>query len=81
MVTKNPSKSISPPVKKVAAKKTKPDPVQTYGMPQEVSDWIERANSIINSLRNQVATLKQENSDLKSYRKFAEHRILKSEQE
>jgi len=79
MATKNPSKSIaSLPAKKT---KLKPDPVQTYGMPQEVSDWIERANSIINSLRNQVETLKQENSDLKSYRKFAEHRILKSEQE
>jgi hypothetical protein len=79
METKKPSKPIAPlPAKKT---KLKPDPVQTYGMPQEVSDWIERANSIINSLRNQVAELKQENADLKSYRKFAEKRILRSEQE
>lgn len=52
-----------------------------FRMPTEVSEWIERANSTIQYLRTQVAELKKENVDLKAYRKFAEHRILRSEAE
>ena len=78
--------------KSKAAKKAKPKPTKPaakpkqsmetlYTMPTEVSEWIERANSTIQHLRTQVATLKEENINLKAYRKFAEHRILRSEAE
>jgi polyhydroxyalkanoate synthesis regulator phasin len=62
----------------VAPKKTK-EPL--YSMPQKVSDWIERAESRMHRLQGEVDRLKQENSDLKSYKKWAEHRILRSELE
>ena len=45
-------------------------------MPQEVSDWIERAGSIMKNQRGQIDELKKENSELKSYRAWAEKRIL-----
>jgi hypothetical protein len=50
-------------------------------MPQEVKDWIERAQSIMNHQRGEIERLKEENKALKAYRKFAEHRILRSEAE
>ena len=53
----------------------------TYSMPMEVKDWIDRANSTINHLRGQVERLTAENNELKSYRKWAEQRILRSEAE
>ena len=61
-----------------APKKTK-EPL--YSMPQEVSDWVERAQSIMQRLQGEVDRLKQENTELKSYKKWAEHRILRSELE
>ena len=70
--------------KKTPAKKaTKPAKAQepTYLMPEEVKDWIERANSTIQHLRGQVERLKTENTELKAYRKFAETRILRSDHE
>lgn len=48
----------------------------TFSMPQEVKDWIERANATIQHLRGKVAQLEEENKNLKSYRKFAEQKIL-----
>jgi len=45
-------------------------------MPQEVSDWIERASSIMKNQKGQIDELKAENKDLKSYRAWAEKRIL-----
>lgn len=54
---------------------------QTFAMPQEVKDWIDRAQSIMNHQRNQIETLTQENKRLKEWRKWAEHRILRSDHE
>ena len=68
------------PIKKAAAKK-EPTAEKTYAMPQEVRDWIERADSRIKYLQGQIDRLKAENEDLKSYRRFAEQRILRSEHE
>lgn len=59
----------------------KKKPEQLFSMPQEVSDWVERAGSIMKHLQGEVDRLKQENSELKSYKKWAEHRILRSELE
>lgn len=53
----------------------------TYTMPREVSDWIERASSTMNHLKGEVARLKAENVELKAYKKWAEHRILRSDHE
>ena len=65
--------------KKVVAKKTKSPAVPkepTFAMPKEVKDWIERASSIMKHQRGQIDELKKENSELKSYRAWAEKRIL-----
>lgn len=59
----------------------KKKPEQLFSMPQEVSDWVERAQSIMNHQRGEIERLKDENEKLKAYQKFAEHRILKSELE
>jgi len=69
------------PTKKVAAKKAPETAEKTYSMPMEVHDWIERANSIINHQKGEIERLKAEIKDLKSYKKWAEHRILRSDQE
>jgi hypothetical protein len=50
-------------------------------MSPEVKEWIERANSMIQHLRGKVDRLERENKELKSYRKFAESRILNVSQE
>jgi FtsZ-binding cell division protein ZapB len=88
---KAPAKKV--PAKKAPAKKaparllvaertaTKAPVDQMFAMPMEVKEWIERANSTINHLRDKVARLETENKDLKSYQKFAEQRILRSEHE
>ena len=72
------------PVAKPAAKKAPAakKPVEqeiVHNMPKEVSEWIERASSTMKHLQNQVATLKEENAQLKAYKKFAEGRILRSD--
>jgi len=75
-------KSTTLPKKK--AKSTKPEKAQKVAewvMPVEVSDWIEHASSRIKHLTGQLEKLKLENADLKTYRKFAEKRILRSEHE
>jgi len=75
-------KSTTLPKKK--AKSTKPEKAQKVAewvMPVEVSDWIEHASSRIKHLTGQLEKLKLENADLKTYRKFAEKRILRSEAE
>lgn len=77
---KTPAKKT--PAKKVAAKapikatKAPKAPEPTYSMPKEVNDWIERANATIQHLRGKVEKLEEENKNLKSYRKFAEQKIL-----
>ena len=67
-----------------AAKKTtkivKPAP-EMHMMSQDVKDWIARASSIMAHLKGENERLKQENADMKAYKKWAEHRILRSEGE
>ena len=60
-----------PPVKKIASQEE-----QKYDMPKQVLDWIERASSIMKNQKGQIEELKRENSELKSYRAWAEKRIL-----
>ena len=61
--------------------KKKAEVTPLWKMPVEVKEWIERAESRMNWLSGEVERLKKENEDLKSYRKFAEQRILKSDHE
>ena len=89
--TKAPAKKA--PAKKVVAKKAPPRLLvanksvaqapanQTFSMPTEVKEWIERANSTIQHLKSKVERLERENKELKAYQKFAEQRILRSEHE
>lgn len=69
------SKSISP-LKKKGARSP-----EIFSMPQEVSEWIERANSMINHQRGQIERLKTEVEELKVYKRWAESRILRSDHE
>jgi len=74
-------------VKKVVAKKAPPKakleiiPSIQYSMPMEVKEWIDQASSRMRHMQSEIDRLKDENMKLKSYRKFAEHRILRSEGE
>ena len=83
MTTKSKAANKAKPVAKPTKPAAKPKQLMEtlYTMPKEVSEWIERANSTIQHLKTQVATLKEENVNLKAYRNFAEHRILRSEAE
>ena len=70
--------------KKKTAPKARPkakQPQESFKMAREVKDWIEYAESKLRFLTNEVERLKKENADLKSYQRFAEARILKSEHE
>jgi len=78
------------PVKKAPAKKLvleyiPPKKVvkreQTFDMPMEVKDWIDQAMSRLKSMQSKVDRLEAENKELKSYKKWAEHRILGSSPE
>jgi cell shape-determining protein MreC len=62
----------------MVTKKTK-EPL--FDMPQEVKNWIEQANSRLKHMQSEIDRLKQENVELKAYRKFAEHKITRSEAE
>ena len=80
-------------VKKVAAKAAPKKPVATtpvkkvvkqeqeFSMPMEVKDWIDQAMSRLKSMQSKVDRLEAENKELKSYKKWAEHRILGSSPE
>ena len=65
----------------MATKKPKAPPEPTYTMPTEVKEWIERANSTMRHLKGEVERLKEENKELKAYKKWAEARILRSDYE
>ena len=87
---KTPAKKATKPVaaKKPAAKakvapkpQSAPEGQKTYTMPQDVKDWIERAQSIMNHQKGEIERLKKENTELKAYKKWAEHRILRSDYE
>ena len=87
---KTPAKKATKPVaaKKPAVKakvapkpQSAPEGQKTYTMPQDVKDWIERAQSIMNHQKGEIERLKKENTELKAYKKWAEHRILRSDYE
>ena len=81
MATKKKAKKV------IAAKKrtkTVTQPKQApemHMMSQEVKDWIARASSIMAHLKGENERLKGENADMKTYKKWAENRILRSEGE
>jgi two-component sensor histidine kinase len=54
---------------------------QTFDMPVEVRDWIEQAGSRLKSMQSKIDRLELENKELKSYKRWAEHKILGSSPE
>ena len=54
---------------------------QKFDMPMEVKDWIDQAMSRLKSMQSKVERLEAENKELKSYKRWAEHRILNSSPE
>ena len=52
-----------------------------FAMPQEVKDWIDRAHATMNHQKGEIERLKDENKKLKSYKTWAERRILQSDKE
>ena len=72
---------VATPAKKPAVAPAKATGERTYTMPQDVKDWIERAQSIMNHQKGEIERLKKENTELKAYKKWAEHRILRSDYE
>ena len=88
LTTKNKVATKSTKITKVAQKATKTARKTTpevrepmYHMPVEVRDWIERTTSMLNHQKGEIARLKQENKELKAYKAWATHRILRSDQE
>jgi len=69
--------------KKAPAKATaKPvEPPQEFSMPTEVKEWIEQATSRMRNLQSKIDRLESENIELKSYKRWAEQRILGSSHE
>jgi hypothetical protein len=49
---------------------------QTFDMPVEVRDWIEQAGSRLKSMQSKIERLELENKELKSYKRWAEHKIV-----
>lgn len=54
---------------------------QEFSMPMEVKNWIDQAMSRLKNLQSKVERLEAENKELKSYKRWAEHRILNSSPE
>lgn len=79
MSTRKPAMKAAPAPKLPEAATGPAGPL--LNMPREVSDWIERAQSIMAHQRGQIDRLKAENEDLKAYKKWAETRILRSDHE
>ena len=63
--------------KKVIAAKTAEE--QTFRMPKEVSEWIERASSTMKHQQSKIDDLTKEVKELKIYKKWAEKKILSAE--
>ena len=88
-MTKAPAKKATKPAaKKAAPAKAAPkkpassqNTERTFLMSPEVRDWIERASSTMNHQRGEIERLKRELEELKAYKKWAEHRILRSDHE
>ena len=73
------------PAKKIVMEYTPPKKVvkreQEFSMPQEVKEWIDQAMSRMRSMQAKIDRLEVENRELKSYKRWAEHRILGSSAE
>lgn len=73
------------PAKKIVMEYTPPKKVvkreQEFSMPQEVKEWIDQAMSRMRSMQAKIDRLEVENRELKSYKRWAEHRILGSSPE
>ena len=67
MATKSISKAgSSKPAAKAPSKPRKaPEGAKTFAMPQEVKDWIERAQSIMSHQKGEIERLKKENAELR----------------
>lgn len=74
MSTRKPAVKAAPPPKAPKAATGRPEVL--YTMPQEVSDWIKRAESIMAHQKGQIDRLKAENAELQTYKRWAEQRIL-----
>jgi peptidoglycan hydrolase CwlO-like protein len=83
---KTPAKKI---VAKTPAKKPVKAPVKApvraaaeeFRMPTEVKEWIDQAASRMKSMQGKIDRLETEITELKAYKKWAEHRILGSSYE
>ena len=73
--------AVKPQLKAMARPAKAVVPQQKFNMPVEVSNWIDQAMSRMSHMQSEIERLKRENAELKVYRKFAEHRILRSEAE
>ena len=73
--------SVKPPSVKPLTKPLAKPIEQKFNMPVEVRNWIDQAMSRMAHMQSEIDRLKMENTELKAYRKFAEHRILRSEAE
>jgi hypothetical protein len=80
-VKPNPAPSVKPNLNAMARPIKVTMPQQKFSMPVEVSNWIDQAMSRMSHMQSEIERLKKENTELKVYRKFAEHRILRSEAE
>lgn len=70
-----PKKMATTPPKRVAKQE------QEFSMPMEVKDWIDQAMSRLKNMQSKIDRLEAENKELKSYKRWAEHRILNSSPE
>ncbi len=80
-----PAKAAPAPAKKATKATPAPLPKKAteakFAMPLEVKNWIERAQSIMGHQKGEIERLKTELAELKAYKKWAEHRILRSDYE
>jgi len=67
------------PTKKASTAPKKQE--ETFAMPTEVKEWIDQAMSRMKNMQSKIDRLETENKELKSWRKWAEHRILGSSHE
>jgi peptidoglycan hydrolase CwlO-like protein len=75
---KTPTKKI---VAKAPVKAVKAAPQEEFRMPTEVKEWIDQAASRMKSMQGKIDRLETEIVELKSYKRWAEHRILGSSHE
>lgn len=74
------AKRVAPPVKLTTPQRAVKRE-QEFAMPMEVKDWIDQAMSRLKSMQAKIDRLEVENKELKSYKRWAEHRILNSNPE